>query len=143
MFLCSYLRLFDLFPIRLHSSILTLTVCTSLFSMSSCVLVSMIQPSFLLSLSYKQPVDLLSLGIFIFYKYLCFWDYHVLLVCLFVFPFIVFFVCFCFWRGCWIWNLESFGLRSCLTSFSHDRKADIKITSVIWFPLMCARRLFN
>lgn len=123
----------------------TLTVCTSfVFARSSCVLVSMIQPIFVLSLSlsYKQPVVSLSLGnsfsVSIF-------ALEIIMFCLFAF-FCCFFCCFSLeWGGVvefGIWS-HMFGPCSCFTSFNHDRKADIKVSTVIWFSLMCEKHSCN
>lgn len=81
--LCSYLRLFDLFPVSLHGSIPYPVYTSFVFARSSCVFVSMIQPSFVLPLLYKQSFT--EFRKFIFCKHLCFRDYHVSPVCLFVF----------------------------------------------------------
>lgn len=79
----------------------TLTVCSSfVFARSSCVLVSMIQPSFTLSLSSscKQPVVSLSLGN----------SFSVRIFALEIIMFCLFACLVILGVGCWIWNLESY-----------------------------------
>lgn len=99
--LCSYLGLFDLFPVRLHGS-LPFPHCLYLICVCQIILCLSVNASAIFCLLVQTASSFTEFKKYIFHNYLCFGDYHVLLVCLLLLFF------FSFWERVCKLNMESY-----------------------------------